>query len=139
MTFEGGEEGDRCLLEEVGENGGGEGGGGGGDLGVDVDEQEEGFVDVGPDFGGAGDRGSPGWGGDAGPDDGGELGGGWLGVGSEEAVRDLDKDVADGFGFIGEGDGEVGLKLGDELGYDVAFEKLDIAEGQEHAGVLVFD
>lgn len=80
---EGGEEGLDHLFEEVGDDGVEKGGSGCQDFGVDGDEDEEGFVDVGPQLGWAICRGDPSRGGDTGLDDGGQMFGDILGVCSE--------------------------------------------------------
>ena len=133
---EGFQQGGGELLEEVRQDGYGERLGGGGDFGVDGHEEEEGFVDVRPHFGGARGGGDPGRGGDARADEGGERFTEGARVGLEEAGVDLGEDVVDGCGLFGELNGEVGFELGDELGDDGGAEGFEVAEGEEHAKVL---
>lgn len=110
------------------EDGVGEGGGGGGgDFRVYVHEEEERFVDVRLDVGGAAGSGHPVGGEDAGANDGGEAFSDGLGVGGEEAVGDLGENVSDRFVFVDEGSREVDLELGDELGHGVALKELEVA------------
>ena len=80
---------------------------------MDEDEEEEGRVDVGADRGWFRGGGQPGWGRDAGVDEGGEFVGGGFGVGLEEPAVDLAEHVADRFGFFGELDGEARFELAD--------------------------
>ena len=78
---------------------------------MDVDEKEEGFVDVGTELSGAVCCGDPGGGGDARVDYGVEPAGAGGGVGSEEFCFDLGQDIFDCFGLFGKFDGEVGFEL----------------------------
>ena len=134
---EGLQQGGGQLLEEVRQHERGERGGGGGDFGVDGHEEEKRLGDVGPHFGRAGGRGDPGRGGDAVGDEGGEGVGEGAGVGLKEAGVDLGEDVVDGLGFFGQGDGEVGFEVRDEPGDESGAEGFEVAEGEEHAEVLV--
>ena len=95
---------------------------------MDEDESEEGFVDVGFCGGWAGVwLGGPVGKGEAGGDDAVEFLDGLLGVGLEEAGVDLAEDVADGFGFVRELDGEGVFELGVEAGDDLGTESLEVA------------
>lgn len=102
-------------LEQVRDDGVQERGRRGGDFAVDVDDEEERFVDVRPELRRVVRRRDPAGRGDAVVDHRGELLGAGARVGFEEFGVDLAEDVLDGFGFLGDPEGEGGFEVGDQL------------------------
>lgn len=80
---------------------------------MDVDELEEGFVDVWAEFRGAVSGRDPVGGGDAVVNCGSELLGARTGIGFEEFGFDLGEGVFDGSSFLGDFEGEGGFEMGD--------------------------
>lgn len=98
---------------------------------MNEDEEEEGFVDVGPEFGGAVRGRDPLGGGDAVVDEGGQLLGGGVGVGLEELGFDLSEDVADRFAFFGDLEGEGGFEVGYQGGGKGGLEMFDVGHCEQ--------
>ena len=55
----------------------------------------------------------------------------------KETVGYLCEDVSNGLGFVGERSREIDLELGDQLRYYIRLKKLEIAQSEELANVLI--